>query len=96
MFEICVVQWGELADGDPESNFKGQAILDVSWVKDENYEVALFNEMGPSPASMQAGKAVDCFGLQPGYCIQQAHAEAADSQCDLKGTPTGVRLPDDR
>ena len=71
----------ELADGDPEKKFKGRAVLDGSWVKDENYEVALFNEMGSSPASMQAGKAVDCFGLQPGYCIQQADAEAAYTQC---------------
>ena len=86
----------ELADGDPEKKFKGRAVLDGSWVKGENYEVALFNEMGSSPASMQAGKAVDCFGLQPGYCIQQADAEAAYTQCDLTGTPTWVRLPDDR
>jgi hypothetical protein len=57
------VKGAELADGDPEKKFKGRAFLDGSWVKDENYEVALFNEMGSSPAIIQAGKAVDCFGF---------------------------------
>ena len=96
IFEIWVVKKAELAVGDPENKFKGRAVLYGSWVKDEHYEVALFNEMGSSPASMQAGKAVDCFGSQPGYCIQQADAEAANTQCELKGIPTWVRLPDDR
>ena len=45
---------------------------------------------------MQAGEAVDVCGLQPGYTIEQADAEAAYTQCDLKGTPTWVRLPEDR
>ena len=45
---------------------------------------------------MQAGKAVDSHGLQPDYTIEQADAEAAYTQCELKGTPTWVRLPPDR
>ena len=96
MFEICFVKGAELDDKDPRKNFKGRAVLDGSWVKDKNYEVAFFNEMGLSPATMQSGKAVDVFGLQPGYTIEQADAEAAYTQCDLKGTPTWVRLPEDR
>ena len=95
MFEICVVKGAELDDKDPRKTFKGRAVLDGSWVKDENYDVVLFNEMGSSPATMQAGKAVDVFGLQPGYTIEQADAEAAYTQCDLKGTATWVRLPED-
>ena len=43
-------------DSDPRKKFKGRAVLDGSWVKDENYDVALFNEIGSSPANMQAGK----------------------------------------
>ena len=45
---------------------------------------------------MQAGKTVEVFGLQPGYTIERADAEAAYTQCALKGTPTWVRLPEDR
>ena len=77
-FEICVVKGAELDDKDPRNIFKGRALLDGSWVKDENYDVALFNEMGLSPATIQAGKAVDVFGLQPGYAIEQADAEALE------------------
>ena len=54
-----------LDDKDHRRNIKGLAVLDGSWEKDENYDVVLFNEMGSSPASMQAGKAVDAFVLQP-------------------------------
>ena len=65
-------------------------------VKDQNWNVALFNEMGSSPANMQAGKAVDSHGLQRDYTVEQADAEAAYTQCELKGTETWVRLPEDR
>ena len=85
MFDICVVKGAELDDKDPRNIFKGRGVLDGSWVKDGNCDVALLNEMGSSPAIMQAGKAVDVFGLQPGYSIEQADAEAAYTQCDLKG-----------
>ena len=96
MFEIRVVKGAELDDKDPRHIFKGRAVLGGSLGKEENYDEALFNEMGSSPATMQAGKAVDVFGLQPGYTIEQADAEAAYTQCDLKGTPAWVRLPEDR
>ena len=74
-----------MEDDDPRKIFKGRAVLGGSWVKDENCDVALFNGMGSSPASMQAGKAVDAFGLQPEFDIEQADAEEAYTQCDLKG-----------
>ena len=76
IFEICVVKGAELPELDPRRIYKGRAVLDGSWVKDENYDVALFNELGSSPANMQAGKVVDAYGLQPEYEIEQADAEA--------------------
>ena len=79
----------------PLGKSSGRAAVDNSWVKDENYEIALFNNMGASPASMQAGTAVDAFGLQPEFDVEQAVAEAAYTLCDLKGTETWVRLPED-
>ena len=96
IFEVCVVKGAELDDKDPRKIYKGRAVLDGSWVKDENYDVAIFNDQGSSPANMQAGKAVDQYGLLPDHTIEQADAEAAYTQCDLKGTATWVRLPEDR
>ena len=54
-----------MEDDDPRKIFKGRAVLDGSWVNDENYDVAFFDEMGSSPASLRAEMAVDAFGLQP-------------------------------
>ena len=96
VFEKCLVKGAELDDADLGKVSKGRAALDDSWVKDENNDVALFDEMGSSPASMQAGTAVDAFGLHPEFDIDQADAEAACTTCDLKGTATWVRLPEDR
>ena len=58
------------------------------WVEDENYDVAVLYEMGSALASMQAGKVVDAHGLLPYVAIQQADAEAAYTECDLKGIMT--------
>ena len=35
-------------------------------VKDEAADVALFAELGSSPANMEAGKALDAYGSMPG------------------------------
>ena len=55
IFETCVEKGAEVDDNDPRKIFKGRAVLDGSWVTHENYDVALFNEMGSSPTIMQAG-----------------------------------------
>ena len=87
----------ELREFDSKnSKFKGRAVFEGHFVRDENFDHALFNEMGSSPASMAAGKAVGAWGLQPGYDLQQADAESAYTQTELKGAPTRVRLPHDR
>ena len=66
-------------------------------VRDECWQAALFQDLGSSPATMQAGKACDALGLAPGYDVQQADAEQAYVQSRLGGdTPTWVRLPKDR
>ena len=41
-------------------------------------------------------KCADAYGLLPGHCIQQCHAEQAYTQSKLKGYPTWVRLPKER
>ena len=96
IFEMCVVRGADVDDKDRRNIFKGRAVLDGSWVKDEKSDVAFFNAMGSPPASMQAGKAVDAVGLQPEFDMEQADAEASYTQCDFKWTETRVRLPEDR
>ncbi len=53
----------------------------------------MFQDLGSQPASMEAGKAADCYGLFAGHDIEQADAEQAYVQADLEGTVTYVALP---
>jgi hypothetical protein len=66
-------------------------------VKDENWDVALFQELGSAPATLEAGKACDAYGLVAGHDVQQADAEQAYIQTKLGGDiPTWVRIPPER
>ena len=49
--------------------------------------------MGSSPATMEAAKGIDAFGCMPGNHIEQADAEQAYVQADLKGPPLWISLP---
>ena len=48
------------------------------------------------PLTCKLEKVVDAYGQQEGFDIQQADAEAAYTQCELKGTETWVSLPQER
>ena len=70
VFEICVEKGSELPEGDPLRKFKGRTVFQGNNVRDENADVALFSELGSSPATMEAGKVVDAYaayGSQPGF-----------------------------
>ena len=58
--------------------------------------MALFSELGSSPATMEAGKAVDAYGSQPGHITQQKEGVQAFTQALMQGTETWVELPLDR
>ena len=62
-------------------------------VVDQNYDAALFQDLGSAPATMEASKAADFYGCVPGNDIQVADAEQAYVQAPMKGTPTWVALP---
>ena len=36
-------------------------------VKDQNWDAAIFQELGSSPAAMEAGNSCDFYGLLPGH-----------------------------
>ena len=53
----------------------------------------MFQDLGSSPATMEAGKAADCIGCIPGNDTEQADAEQEYIQAELRGAPTWVLLP---
>ena len=65
-------------------------------VRDENSDHALFNELGSSPASMEAAKLLDAFGSQPGFSKQQADAIQAYIPALFTGVPKWLSLPRNR
>jgi hypothetical protein len=97
IFEICVEKNSELAPDNPARKFKGRVVFQGNQVKDENWDVALFQELGSAPATLEAGKACDAVGLADGHDVQQADAKQAYSQSRLGGdVPTWVRIPAER
>ena len=83
VFGICVEEASELDPSDPERTYKGRYVFQGNRVKDEYSETALFKELRSSPASMEASKAVDAYGLLPGHLIQQADDQQAYTQAML-------------
>ena len=66
-------------------------------VRDEQWNYAVFADLGSAPATMQAAKACDAYGLLAGHCVEQCDAEQAYVQSKLLGAvPTWVRLPQER
>ena len=96
IFGICVEKGSELPLGDPGRKFKGRFVFQGNEVKDQNWEAAVFQELGSSPAAMEAGNSCDFYGLLPGHRSEQSDAEQAYTQSLLKGTDTWVFLPRDR
>ena len=63
IFEICVEKGSELPLGDPYAQIQSEAA-----------DVALFAELGSSPANMEAVKALDGYGAMPGNKTTQGMA----------------------
>ena len=65
-FEICVLKGSELAD-TPENwekgliKYKGRVVFRGNDVKDENADIAMFQELGSGPPTMCAGKICDAY-----------------------------------
>ena len=71
IFEACYEKGFEFSESDPRRKFKGRTVFQGNNVRDENSDHVLFNELGSSPASMEAAKLLDAFGSQPGFSKQQ-------------------------
>eukprot|EP00959_Pyramimonas_sp_CCMP1952_P279503 5843513-Pyramimonas_sp.AAC.1 len=85
----------EFPVGHKDRKYNGRVVLDGSDVRDQNRDVALVQELSSSPATTQANKAADTYGLFDGHAIQRADAKRACTQSKLGGTPTWLFLPRD-
>ena len=96
MFGIVVERNYELDKTDKRRKYKGRAVFQGNNVKDEEGNWAIFQELGSSPATMEAARCADAYGLFPGHAVRKSDAEQAYTQAWLTGTKTWVRLPRDQ
>lgn len=82
-FGICVEKGSELPEGTVGQEFKGRYVSQGNRVYDEYSEAALYNELGSSPASMEAAKAVDAHGFLKEHVILASDADQAYTQALL-------------
>ena len=83
VFQIMVMKNDELPDSDPLKKCKCRAVFQGSDVRDENSQQAIFLELSSCPATMEASKAADIYGLLPGHNEEQADAEQAYIQSKI-------------
>ena len=96
IFELCHEKGSELPEGHPGRKFKGRVVFMGNQVRDEENNVAIFNELSSAPATMEAAKAADIYSLLPGHSGQTADGDMAYIQARLEGTETWVLLPKHR
>ena len=92
LFGICVEKNSELSD--EQRKFKGRVVFQGNRVIDQNYDAAMFQDLGSAPATMEASKIADFFGCTPGHVVEVADAVQAYIQAEMQGTPTWVCLPE--
>ena len=92
---ICVEKNHQLPKDDPRRKFKGRGVLLGNQVKNQNFEAALFQDLGNSPATFEAARWADFFGCLPGNSVQMADAIQAYIQALLTGMACWVELPED-
>ena len=96
IFGFVVEKNTDLPTGDPRRKSKGRAVFQGNNVKNQNWENAVFSDLGSSPSSMEAGRLVDAYGLRHGFDIQQSDAVQAYLQAELRGNPTWIAIPQDQ
>ena len=65
-------------------------------MKDQHWDVAMFQELSSSPAALEAAKLCDLISCLPGHAGEMADATQAYTQSYLKGPKTWVSLPKDQ
>ena len=71
---IMVEKHWQLPKEDPRRKFKGRAVLLGNKVTNQNIESAFFQDLGNSPATFEAARWADLYGLLPNNSVMLADA----------------------
>ena len=94
--EMVFLKNAELAEGHPDQKHKGRDVFLGDQVKDQDFNFAIFDDLGSAPPTMEAARALDAVSLFPGYEQQQSDATSAYAQAFLRGQETWIALPRER
>ena len=87
LFGIRVEKNSELLPLHPKRNFKGRVVFQGNCVTNQNWDAAIFQDLGSCPAMVEASKAAGFYGLAPGFAIEIADAVQAYIQAELSSAP---------
>ena len=93
IFGIMVLKGSELPEDHPLQKYKYRVVFQGNNVVDQDWAAAIFQDLGSSPASMEAAKMTDAYSCLPGHALEQADAEQAYVQAKLEGHETWICLP---
>ena len=107
LMEVNVEKNSELTLSDLRRKCKCRVVYRGDITKDELGSAAVFNELSSAPATLEAAKAADTYGLFEGHSSETSDAEMAYTQAKLQTTlkqadgnvvllQTWVRLPRNR
>ena len=65
LFGFVVEKNPDLPKGDPRRKFRGRAVFQGNNVVNQNWEAAMFQDLGNAPATMEASRIADCYGCFP-------------------------------
>ena len=88
-----VEKGAEYEPGDPRKKMKYRVVLRGNDIKDQSFEVALFQEMATTPTTLEASRFCDLLGLLEGNCTEGRDVEQAYLLADMKGPATYIVLP---
>ena len=94
VFGICVEKGSELDINDENRKMKGRYVFQGNDVRDQNAEIAVFDSLSSSPATMEGSRAVDAYGAMRDNVNETGDAEQAYVQTLHKGQETWVVLPE--
>jgi len=94
LFGLMVEKGSEFTDEDDERRyFKYRVVFRGNDVKDQNWEVAMFQEMATTPTTLEASRYSDLLATFPGNSVEGRDVEQAYLQADFEGPPTYIVLP---
>ena len=93
LFGLMVEKGSEFDEGDVRRYYKYRIVFRGNDVKDQNWEVALFQEMATTLTTLEASRYSTFLGCLPGNSVEGRDVEQAYVQADMEGTPTYIVLP---